>query len=135
MNALVPKNLNKNDVDRQSLWRPTPVPFIPPSSELPAVRDNEKYTIKFRINGETEEHVLASHGGVPEAYLQYIRIFKNLIRKKDLHTTFEGYKKEEALAKEDIILNDVNKPEPDVSTENVDVASCPKQLVRGNKGG
>ena len=57
MNALVPENLNKNEVKGQSLQRPTPVPFVLPRSELPAARHNDKDTIKVRINNDTEERV------------------------------------------------------------------------------
>ena len=42
MNALVPKNLNKNEVKRQRLWRSAPVSFVPASAELPTARDNDK---------------------------------------------------------------------------------------------
>ena len=70
------------------------------------------------------------HGRVPEAYLWYIKICKNLICNKDLITTFEGYWSEEALVKEDIVLHDMNKPDADVSAESVDVASTSGRIPR-----
>ena len=72
---------------------------------------------------QTEEHVSVFHGGVPEAYLQYVKVCENLFRKKDLCTTFEGYWREEAPTKEDMVLHDVNKPDADASAESTDVAS------------
>ena len=130
MNALVPEILNKNEVERQSLRRPAPVPFVPPIAELPATRDNDKHAVKVKINDETEERVSVFHGGVPEAYLQYIKICETLIRKKDLRTTYEGYLREEALAKEDMVLHDVNKPDADASAESTDVASTSGRIPK-----
>ena len=106
------------------------MPFVPPNAELPATRDNDKHAIKVRINDETEERVSVFHGGAPEAYLRYIKICRNLICKKDLRTTFEGCWREEALAKEDIVLHDVNKPDADASAESVDVASTSEQISK-----
>ena len=123
MNALVPKHLNRNEVERQSIQCPAPVPFVLPSSEVPGAKDNNKHAIKVRINDETEECVLVFHGGIPEAYLQYVKICENLIRKKDFRTTFKGYAKEEALAEEDIVLHGVNRPDIDAPTENVEESS------------
>ena len=97
INALVPENLNKKEVERQSLRHPAPVPFVPLNAELPITRDNDKHVMKVRINDENEELVSVFHGGVPEAYLQCVKICENLIRRKDLRTTFEGYWREEAL--------------------------------------
>ena len=67
MNALVPKNLRKNEIEGQSLQHPAPVPFVPPSSELLPARDKDKRAIKVRINDETEER----------SFLEYP--FKNIL--------------------------------------------------------
>ena len=130
MNALVPEILNKNEVERQSLRRPAPVTFVPPIAELPATRDNDKHAVKVKINDETEERVSVFHGGVPEAYLQYVKICENLIHKKDLRTTFEGYWREESPAKENMVLHDVNKPDADASAKSVDVASTSGRIPK-----
>ena len=134
MSALVPKNLNKNKVERQSLRHPAPVPFVPLSSEVPGAMDNIKHAIKVRINDKTKERVLVFHGGVPEAYLQYAKICEKLIRKKDLRTTFDEYAKEDSPAEEDIILHDMNKPEPDSPAENMDAASISGRIPKENNG-
>ena len=89
MNTLVPKHLNKNEVERQSLQRPAPVPFVPPGPEIPESKDN-KHSIKVTINKQAEERVSVFHEGVPEAYLQYINICENLVRKKELRVLYQG---------------------------------------------
>ena len=64
----------------------------------------------MRINKQNEERVSVFHGGILETYLQYIKICKNLVRKKELRVLYAGYKKEESLLQLDIdILGD--KPE------------------------
>ena len=73
------------------------------------MKDN-KHSIKVGINKQTDERISVFHGGIPEMYLPYIKIYKNLVCKKDLHATFDGYEKEEALTQEDIDILEVNKP-------------------------
>ena len=97
MNTLIPKHLNKNKVERKNLWHPAPVPFAPPVPEIPESKDN-KHSIKVRINKKTEERVSVFHGGISEAYLQYIKICENLVRKKELRVLYQGYEKEESPA-------------------------------------
>ena len=118
MNTLIPEHLNKNKVKRQSLQRPAPVPFAPPSPELPEIKDN-KHSIKVKINKQTDECVYVFHGGIPETYLQYIKICENLVRKKDIRAMFDRYEKKEAPAQEDINVLDVNKPEAETGNTTV----------------
>ena len=101
MNPLVPEHLNKNEVKRKSLRCSAPVPFVPPVLEIPESKEN-KHSIKLRINKQTDERVSVFHGGIPEAYLQYIEICENLICKKELKILYQGYEEEENLAQLDM---------------------------------
>ena len=83
MNMLVPGHLNKNEVKRQSLRCPAHVPFVPPSPEIPEMKDN-KHSIKVTINRQTDKCVSVFHEGITEMYLQYMNMRENLVRKKDL---------------------------------------------------
>ena len=74
---------------RQSLRRTAPVPFVPPSPELLETKDN-MCLIKVRINKQTDERISVFHGGIPEMYLQYIKIYEKLVYKKDLCAMFVG---------------------------------------------
>ena len=51
------------------------------------------------------------------------RYSKKIIRKKDFHTTFTGYEKEENLASEDHDMHESNKPEADAPAGKLATAS------------
>ena len=89
------------------------MPSPPPSPDLPEMKDN-KYSIKVRVNKQTDERVSVFHWGIREMYLQYIKIYENLVYKKDLQVLYDRYEKEELLALEDIeILGDKPDAEGD----------------------
>ena len=52
----------------------------------------------------------------------------NLQERSPYH--FEGYLREEALTKEDMVLYDVNKPDADTSAKSVDVASTSGRIPK-----
>ena len=130
VNALIPKHLDKNEAKRQSIQRPELLSFVPPSPELPETKDN-KHAINVRINKETKEHVSVFHGGILETYLQYFKIYRNLVLKKDLYTTFNRYEKEETLAQEDIDKLDIST-KPDANDPSEEVVD-PSSLARFKK--
>ena len=89
MNALVPELLNKNKVERQSLWYPAPVLFVQLSYELTEAHDDNKHTINVRINNEIKEQVSVVYGGVPDAYLQYCKLCESLVCKTNPYNMFD----------------------------------------------
>ena len=122
MDEVVPKHLNKNKVKMKSLHCPAPVSFVPPSPELPKAKDG-KHDINIRINEETEECDSMLHLGILETYLRYCKIYKNIVREKDLHVTFTGYEKEETLASDDLDMHELIKPEANAHVDKVATAS------------
>ena len=76
------------------------------------------------------ERVSVFHGGIPEAYLQYIKICENLVRKKELKALHQGYKKEQNIAQLDMdILGDKSDAEVDDATPSETTGKKSKKQV------
>ena len=117
--ALDLQGIKRQEAEKRNLRHEPPIPFVPPVSQS-LKKDKKEHTFKVKIHHGLEENVPVFCGGNNEDHLGYLATCEGLIRRKELHTSYDGYHKEYLNATEDLQMHQMVKPDdvPDAEDDN-----------------
>ena len=100
IHALILEGLKLQECEQNNWKKKAPIPFVPPKAELS--RNEKEHTAKIKVTKHVEETIPVFCGGIPEHYLIHLRNCDNLMDKKELRTTWQGYMRKAVGATDDL---------------------------------